>query len=134
MGELAAQESISGKVNVLETFLASNPSVEYIRFQWIDYSGLLSACVATKSFALSLGRKGSALTTPSPILTALIIDNSMLAEDAEVGQDELFLDWSSLKVCHYAPKHAIVMCFVKEGGVVSCGAWALEGVLVNQLY
>lgn len=116
MGELAPRQSNSGDVKILETFLARNPSVEYIRYQWIDYSGLLSARVATKSFALSLGRKDSPLTIPSPILTALIIDDSLLFEDIEVGQDELFADWSSLKVCHYAPKHAMVMCFVKEGG------------------
>jgi len=116
MGEFAPQEGNSGDVKILETFLASNPSVEYIRYQWIDYSGLLSARIATKSFALSLGRKESSLTIQSPILTALILDNSFLFEDFEVGQDELFADWSSLKICHYAPKHAMVMCFVKEGG------------------
>ncbi|TVY48103.1 Protein fluG [Lachnellula occidentalis] len=116
MGELAPQEGLSGDVKILETFLDSNPSVEYIRFQWMDYSGLLGARVATKSFALSLRRTDSSITTPSPLLTAMIIDNSLLFEDIEVGQDELFADWSSLKVCHYAPKHAMVMCLVKEGG------------------
>jgi len=36
-----------------------------------------------------------------------------------MGEDEIFPDWSSLKVCYYAPKHAVAMCFVKEGGMVN---------------
>jgi hypothetical protein len=27
--------------NILMSFLAANPSIEYIRYQWLDYSGIL---------------------------------------------------------------------------------------------
>lgn len=124
MGDLNPTESIAGDVNLLETFLANNPPVKYIRFQWVDYSGVLNARVATKSFSLSLGRQGSALTTGSPILTALLLDSTVLMEKVTLEIDEVFADWESLKVCHYAPNHAMVMCFVKEGGAK---AFALDG-------
>lgn len=72
--------------------------------------------VTTKSFALSLAEKNSPIAMPSPILTVWLIDKTLLWEDAEVGEDQLWPDWSSLKVCHYQPGHAVVMCFVHEGG------------------
>jgi glutamine synthetase len=101
----------------LESFLAINPRVEFIRFQWLDYSSSLTVRVATKKFALSLAQKHEPITTPSPLLTALTVYGELLFEDIKTGEDEVWADWSTLKVCHYYPGHAQVMCFVYEGGV-----------------
>jgi glutamine synthetase len=101
----------------LETFLAINPLVKFIRFQWVDFSNSLTVRVCTKKFALSLAQKHEPITTPSPILTALTIHGELFFEDIMTGEDEVWPDWSSLKVCHYHPGHAQVMCFVYEGGV-----------------
>lgn len=101
----------------LETFLANNPSVEFIRFQWLDYSASLTVRVGTKKFALSLAQKHEPISTPSPILTAMTVHRELLREYIEVGEDEVWPDWSTLKVCHYHPGHAQVMCFVYEGGI-----------------
>jgi glutamine synthetase len=117
MGESSLRDNVSGNGSILETFLVNNPSIQYIRLQWIDYSGCLMVRLATKSFALSLARKGKGVTIASPILTALTIDNTLRVENLDVGEDEVFPDWSSLKVCYYAPKYAFAMCFVKEGGM-----------------
>jgi hypothetical protein len=100
----------------LETFLAINPSIEFIRFQWLDYSNVLAVRVATRKFAESLASKHEPITTPSPILTALTVNGELLIEDFDIGEDEVWPDWSSLKVCHYHPGHAQAMCFVFEGG------------------
>jgi glutamine synthetase len=100
----------------LETFLAINPSIEFIRFQWVDFSNVLTARVATKKFARSLATKHEPITTPAPVLTALTVNGEFQFEDYDIGDAEVWPDWSSLKVCHYHPSHAQVMCFVYEGG------------------
>jgi len=46
----------------------------------------------------------------------LIRYSEFLVEDFDIGEDEIWPDWSSLKVCHFHPGHAQVMCFVYEGG------------------
>ncbi|KAE8443441.1 hypothetical protein EG329_001838 [Mollisiaceae sp. DMI_Dod_QoI] len=118
MGSLRNEDIVSDSIQALEAFLASNPSIEFIRFQWLDFAGVLAARVTTIPFALSLVKGGQPLTTPSPILTALVIDCSILLEDIEMGGDRLWPDWTSVKVCHYHPNHAQVMCFVDESGHV----------------
>jgi glutamine synthetase len=122
MGEaelnMAALSLRDGAANstALETFLAINPSIEFIRFQWLDYSNVLAVRITTRKFAESLASKHEPITTPSPILTALTVHGELLLEDFDIGEDEVWPDWSSLKVCHYHPGHAQVMCFVFEGG------------------
>jgi glutamine synthetase len=103
--------------SALETFLAINPTVDFIRFQWVDFSNNLTVRVCTKKFALSLAQKHEPISTPSPILTALTMYGELFFEDIMTGEDEVWPDWSSLKVCHYHPGHAQVMCFIFEGGI-----------------
>ena len=71
--------------------------------------------ILTKSFVLSLDQKGQKLSTPSPILTACLIDGSLLIEDIQSGIDQMWPDWSSIRVNSYHPNTASVMCFVEEG-------------------
>ena len=114
----ASQTPISNTVakcvSGLTKFLTDNPSIDFIRFQWLDFSGVVNARVATRSFALSLAQKNVPISLPSPILTALLIDASLFWEDINIGVDGLWPDWSSLRVCHYNPNHAQVMCFIEE--------------------
>ena len=63
----------AGNFAALETFLAINPRVEFIRFQWVDYSNVLTVRVTTKKFAQSLAAKHEPITMPCPILTALLV-------------------------------------------------------------
>ena len=97
-----------------KTFLADHPSIDFIRFQWLDFSGVLNARVATTNFASSLAEKNSPISLPSPILTTPVIDGSILWEDIKTGVDGLWPDWSSLRICHYHSNHAQVMCFIEE--------------------
>jgi glutamine synthetase len=105
---------VAENVSALKTFLAENQSIDFIRFQWLDFSGVLNARVATTNFASSLAQKNAPISLPSPILTLPLIDGSLLWEDIKTGVDGLWPDWSSLRVCHYHPNHAQVMCFVEE--------------------
>ncbi|KAK0112246.1 hypothetical protein ONS96_001495 [Cadophora gregata f. sp. sojae] len=108
--DVAAVES-----DVLRSFLANNPKVEFIRFQWVDYSGVVMVRVLTKSFVLSLDQKGQKLSTPSPILTACLLDGTLLIEEIQSGIDQMWPDWSSIRINSYHPNTASVMCFVEEG-------------------
>jgi hypothetical protein len=49
-------------------------------------------------------------TMPHP--HRLDIDSSLMREDVDLGQDVLRPDWPILKMCHYAPGHTQVMCFI----------------------
>jgi len=93
----------------LISFLTANPSIEFIRYQWLDYSAALMVRVVTRPYAISAAETKSPISLPSPILTACVLDGSILWEDVDVGEDQLWPDWSSLRVCHYAPGHASVM-------------------------
>ncbi|KAI9050352.1 hypothetical protein LZ554_005518 [Drepanopeziza brunnea f. sp. 'monogermtubi'] len=100
---------------VLHDFLDCNPAVEFIRFQWVDYSGILTVRVATRTFALSLDQKGGFINMPSPIISALLLDGSLLFEDVHSGIDQAYPDWSSIRILPYHPNTASVMCFIEEG-------------------
>jgi glutamine synthetase len=117
MGEsprTAIMKTVPDSVSTLRTFLAKNQSIEFIRFQWVDFCGVLSARVATTNFASSLAQKNAPISLPSPIQIITLIDGGVLFEDVKLGIDGLWPDWSSLKVCHYYTNHAQVMCFVEE--------------------
>lgn len=46
---------------------------------------------------------------------AFLIDGSFHVVSMN-EKDSLILDWSSLVVCHYQPRHAAVMCFIDQAG------------------
>lgn len=115
MSALSLRNGVANST-ALEIFLAINPCIEFVRFQWLDYSNVMACRITTKKFALSLATKHEPITTASPILTGLLVTGDFMIEDFDIGEDEAWPDWSSLKVCHYHPGHAQVMCFVYEGG------------------
>jgi glutamine synthetase len=112
--EIAIMKATAESVDVFKTFLADNPSIDFIRFQWLDFSGVLNARVATTNFASSLAQKNAPISLPRPMLALSLIDASVLWDDVEIGEDGLWPDWSSLRICHYHPNHAQVMCFYEE--------------------
>ncbi|KAG4438592.1 hypothetical protein IFR05_005916 [Cadophora sp. M221] len=114
MGD-ARYEIVAVESDILQSFLADNPAVEFISFQWVDYSGVVMARVLTKSFALSLDQNGRKLSTPSPILTACLLDGSLLIDEIQSGIDQMWPDWSSIRINSYHSNTASVMCFVEEG-------------------
>ncbi|KAK2629704.1 hypothetical protein QTJ16_000524 [Diplocarpon rosae] len=113
MGEV--NESHAVESSVIRSFLNENPEVEFVRFQWVDYSGVMAARVATRSFVLSLDQKKQKISTPSPILTAVSLDGSLLVDEIHFGIDQAHPDWSSVRILPHHPNTAAVMCFIEEG-------------------
>lgn len=99
----------AGAVNDLQVFIDANPTIEFFRCQWIDYAGVPMVRVITKQYALSVERKKTAVTTPAGVQGGFLLDGSLFFDVFDLGEDRLWPDWSTLKVCHYAPGHASAM-------------------------
>lgn len=102
-------------VGILTKFLQANPSVQFLRYQYLDVGNVLRLIVVTKQHALALGDKPLKV---SCLTFGFLPDDSFnLTRFAPAGYDELYPDWQSLRVCTYlnnGETNASVMCFVKE--------------------
>ncbi|KAJ4298044.1 hypothetical protein N0V90_005943 [Kalmusia sp. IMI 367209] len=100
-------------MEILKSFLTANPSVEYFRFQWVDYSGIAHAKVVPKAYRVEIATNRSQLFLPQ---NCLIVTISAAPEcfPASPQRWGLSADWSSLRVCGFKPNHATVMCFVTQ--------------------
>lgn len=105
-----------GSLALLAKFLDQRPQVEFIRYQWIDYVGILRARVVPVSSARKLAATESPLCGGPICITATNIIR-MMENRSHVGVDSIYPDFSSLRECHYAPGHASVMCFISEEGI-----------------
>jgi glutamine synthetase len=117
MGEVVNVPTGAAQGNLLQDFLDANPEVEFIQCMIMDYGSTLRVRVATKHFAISLAEKNSPISLQSPILTGVLVDGSLMFEDVDIGVDEMWPDWSSLKILPHQAGHAQVFCFIKEGGI-----------------
>jgi len=93
----------------LQVFIDLNPTIEFFRCQWVDYSGIPMVRVITKQYAQSLERKNTAVTVPAGVQGGFLINDSLFLEVFDLGEDLVYPDWSTLKVCYYSPGHASVM-------------------------
>ena len=101
-------------LSLLDSFLARHTSIRYIRYQWVDYAGILRVRVLTTSYCRRLAESSSPLPMSPVALTSTTI-NDWMPDLVATGVDHIHADYSSLRPCLYAPKHASVMCFVSEG-------------------
>ena len=107
---------VSGTTAALQKFFLDNPSIRYVRYQWTDISGQVRARIATKAWALRLVNQDKPIIVPSPITTAITIAGPPLFELLQLGNDELWPQWETLRVAGYADGHAAVMCHVRDCG------------------
>jgi glutamine synthetase len=100
-------------MDMLVAFFAHNASIEYVRYQWVDYSGVLHAKVIPKAYCLSMETNDKRVSLAQ---NCLIVPISTAPDCFPVGPQrwELSPDWSSLRVCHFKPNHAMVMCFLTQ--------------------
>jgi len=98
-----------GGISDLQLFINTYPTIDFFRCQWIDYSGTPMVRVITKQYAQSLESKKTAISLPPGVLGGCILDGSLFFEVLDLGEDRLWPDWKTLKICHYAPGHASVM-------------------------
>ena len=101
-------------LSLLDSFLSRHTSIRYIRYQWVDYAGILRVRVLTISYCRRLAQSSSSLPMSPVALTSTTI-NQWMPDLVATGVDHIRADYSSLRPCLYAPKHASVMCFVCEG-------------------
>lgn len=100
---------MSSPRTLLDSFLAKNPSIEFIRYQWIDYCGILRALVLPVASSL---HNSPFKLSPNAMTVATFL--GFMPEHIHTGVNYIYPDFSSLRVCHYSPAHASVMCAVFE--------------------
>lgn len=102
-------------LKTLQSFLDTNPSVEFVRFQWVDFTASVRCRLVTVRQALRMAAQGSSISVGSPVVSVFLVDGSFDESQIEVGtKDSLVPDWSTLVFCHYQAGHAAVMCFIRE--------------------
>lgn len=102
-------------LRILNSLLNAHPSIEFIRCQWVDFTATIRTRLITVRQARRLAAQQPSISVASPIAKAFLIDGSFNVVSMN-EKDSLILDWSSLVVCHYQPRHAALMCFIDEGG------------------
>ena len=101
--------------DTLVRFLAANPTVQYVRYQWVDYSGVLRVRILTKSHCLSLASSNKPVAI-GPCAHTLLINNTIFDLSA-IGIHKLYPDWKSLRKTNCGAdgnRYASVMCWTNE--------------------
>ena len=99
----------------LTKFLATNSSIQYIRYQWVDYSGVLRVRILPKSHCISLAA-GNKPVVLGPCAHTLLVNNTIFDWSA-IGIDRLYPDWASLRRTNSGEDgnlYASVMCWTNE--------------------
>lgn len=103
-------------VSMLTEFLDLHPGVQFIRHQWVDFSGVLRVRVLTKSRTLHLETSSQCLNIGNVSMKCLV-DSSISAGAHAAEQQLLCPDWTSLSSSDFGRhknRYASVMCFVLE--------------------
>ena len=99
---------MDGVPPAFRTFLKANMDVQFIRYCWIDFSGILRARVLTKRRCLHIAARGIPIRLAPCSCTGLIPE--ILESFSHGGFEYVNPDWKSLRVLY--PTHASVMCTV----------------------
>ncbi|ERF76628.1 hypothetical protein EPUS_04448 [Endocarpon pusillum Z07020] len=102
-------------LSILQSVLDANPSIEFVRLQWIDFTATVRTRLVTVRQALRLATEGLSVSVASPIASGFLVDGTFNVINPG-AKDSLVPDWSTLVVCHYHPGHAAVMCCLDEAG------------------
>lgn len=105
----------SSDLSTLQAFVEKNPSIEFVRLQWVDYTAVVRTRIVTIRQAKRLAGEGKSVNVASPFNSFLLVDGSFHQVNAG-AKDYLVPDWSTIVACAYQPCHAAVMCFIEEQG------------------
>ncbi|KAI9788244.1 MAG: hypothetical protein M1816_007010 [Peltula sp. TS41687] len=135
---MAHLQEHASNLALLANFLAANPEVRYIRYQWVDLFGILRVRLVPKSYSMQLASTDSPLVLP-PFANGLMVDDVPMPDTKPAGRDSLIPDWSSLRKTNFGVNgdhYASVMCWVSESnceepdvGVQRCPRTLLGRVL-----
>jgi glutamine synthetase len=120
--------------SLAEGFFASNATVQFVRLQWVDFSGVLRTRIVTKTRCLHLASGASHYTLAQ---NCMILPISTAPQYFHDGPEawELRPDWQTLRICGFAPAHSSVMCFNARLGssdpFIRCPRKLLSKVLDN---
>ena len=124
-------EGVDDSSQILNSFLSANPSIRFIRFHWLDFSGILRTRFLSRRVCIQLaGGKGRYGVGPACMLFTLADTQGPPLYQSLM---ELRPDWPSIRRCGYAPTYASVMCFVgcddQEDAFQQCPRRVLHRVL-----
>ena len=94
-------------------FFDENPSVNFVRFMFMDFGSGLRLMVIPKTSAIEAADRGFILGPYSP-LTCEGSAGGIILDHMEAGSDEMRPDWRSMRTCTYYPGHAALMCFIHQ--------------------
>lgn len=94
----------------LQDFLSSSPDVLFLRLHWVDLSGILHTRIIPIAHALKLAG-GKSSYSVGPVCMLSTISGAALDEAPIYYPVQLQPDWTSLRHCKFAPRHASVMCY-----------------------
>ncbi|KAL8726133.1 MAG: hypothetical protein Q9181_006170 [Wetmoreana brouardii] len=105
--------SIEG-IEALERMMSEEPTVKYLRLQWVDYTATVRVRIIPIRQALDLFSQGKGVSVTKAVLGLLQTD-AMAAGVRSVGQYQLYPTFSSL--CLGArPGYAMVQCEFRDDG------------------
>ncbi|KJJ36636.1 hypothetical protein COH20_010314 [Aspergillus flavus] len=97
----------------LDGFLRQNSTVQFIRIQWQDYSGLLRARIVALAHFRRLIESEKPLHAP-PIGFHCVADNNLVPWLDPTGAHLLLPDYTSLRLLPGRSRYAVLMCGVVE--------------------
>ena len=87
-------EPISHPPSLIESFFSNNPTIKFVRYQWIDYAGI-RVRVLTASHCRRLALHGAPLAM-SPVAMTSTTVNQFMPDLVPTGVDLIHPDLSSL--------------------------------------
>ncbi|OBT70595.1 hypothetical protein VF21_10324 [Pseudogymnoascus sp. 05NY08] len=95
----------------LQEFLQNRNWTQYIRLQWIDFSGILRTRFVPRDRCLEIAKGNEEYLLPQVSMIIPVSKSPIpIASDLEIWC--LRPDWSSIRCCGFKENHASVMCFL----------------------
>ncbi|KUJ07406.1 protein fluG [Mollisia scopiformis] len=95
--------------SLVNIFFTGNLCVKFVRLQWVDYSGVLRTRIITKGRCQQLA-SGSDYYQLAQNCMVIPLSTAPRCWPDGIEEWNLCPDWTSLRVCGFAPTHASVMC------------------------
>ena len=133
-GSSLHQKMYSNEETDLWNFLQIHPLINYVRLQWIDYSGILRTRFLPIDQCLKIAEGDEKFPIPQ---ASMILPVSTAPRSFPTGKYlETWIlrpDWTSLRVCGFRPSHASVMCFVEHKEARSIDSYCPRQLLCNSV-
>ncbi|KAL8664622.1 MAG: hypothetical protein Q9202_002892 [Teloschistes flavicans] len=98
-------------MEIIDQLLNREPTVKYLRLQWVDYTATVRARILPIKNALELFTQGKGVSVTKAVL-GLLQSDAMAAGVRSVGQYQLYPAFSSL--CLGRPGHAMIQCEFRD--------------------